>query len=277
MIDVLAQSGIEDAVTGAAGIPVAFAVGMVSFFSPCVLPLVPGYLSYISGVSAQDLESGQKRGRLSAAMVLFVLGFTIVFTAVGAGVGAFASFVSDNEILLLRISGALVLLLGLGFLATGTVSLLQRWASEKGLRRIVGRAGVALARVFGSERGLHPRVDAGLAGALPLGAAFAIGWTPCVGPGLGAIFSIAVPERSPARGAILLLAFSLGFGLWFVLAGLAFRRASRAFDAVKRHLRMMVLAGGTLMVTIGLLMLAGYWDDVLAPLRRLIRGFAPPI
>jgi cytochrome c-type biogenesis protein len=276
MIGVLAQSGVQDAVTGSAGIPVAFAIGMVSFFSPCVLPLVPGYLSYVSGVSAQDLAAGESRGRVVGATALFVLGFAVVFTALGATASALGAALTDNLSTLQRIGGSVVIVMGLGFLSTLAIKPMQRLAAGNGARHVVGRVGLRFAGVFAAERG-GPRARAGVGGALPLGAAFAVSWTPCVGPGLGAILTMAGTQGQVGRGAILLLAFSLGFGVWFVLGGLAFRRASRAFDVVRRHLRTMVLAGGAFMVAIGIFMVLDYWDDVLAPLRTWINHWAPPI
>lgn len=275
---ILAQSSLENAVAGAGGIPVAFLVGMVSFFSPCILPLVPGYLSYMSGVSGEDLATGAKRGRVLVATLLFVLGFAVVFSALGATASAFGGLLLDNFATVQRVAGAIVIVMGLAFLMTLFVVPLQRLAaSPAGMPRALGRGGLAIARVLAAERGVHAKPRSGLLGAFPLGAAFAVSWTPCVGPGLATILAIASNEGSAGRGAVLLFSFSLGFGVWFVLAGIGFRKATGAFAAVRRHLRVLTAAGGALLLAIGVLMVTNRWNDVIAPIRRLVVNFAPPI
>jgi cytochrome c-type biogenesis protein len=274
----LAQSAIERSIAGPAGIPVAFVVGAVSFFSPCTLPLLPGYLSYMSGVSAQDLEMGAARRRVLAATVLFVVGFGLIFTALGASIGAISSTLLDHIEVAQRVAGAFVIAMGLVFLSGLLVRRLQRLAVREGVGGRVGRGGTAVVGFFMQERGLMTkRQRGGVGGALPLGAALAIGWIPCVGPGLGAILGIAGEEGSAARGAALLFSFTLGIGIWFVLGGLAFRRAVGAAGWLRRHLATLTAVGGTLMVAIGILLVTNQWGRLLAPLRRLIVRFAPPI
>jgi cytochrome c-type biogenesis protein len=273
----LAEIGRET-FSGAAGVPVAFFVGLVSFFSPCILPLVPGYLSYMSGVSGDELASGARRGRVVLATLLFVLGFAIVFTSLGAGLSAVGGYLFDHFNGINKIAGVIVILMGLLFLSTLAVRPLQRLAEQgsppvrrtsRGLLKVIG--------VFMQERGIHAPSRAGLVGALPLGAAFGVGWVPCVGPGYGAILTIAGTEGDVGRGALLLFAFSLGFGVWFVLGGIGFDKAMRAFGVIKRHLRTMTAIGGAFLLAIGVLLVTNQWNEVLAPLRRLINQWTPPV
>jgi cytochrome c-type biogenesis protein len=278
-IALLAQ-GVEGAVSGAAGLPVAFFVGVASFFTPCILPLLPGYLSYVSGVSGQELETGAKRSRVFVGTVLFVLGFASLFTLLGYAVASATDrlgFLLDNFSIVTRVAGVFVILMGLAFLSTLSVRRLQGWRERGGVRAGIARVGLVFARVFGSERRLEIPSRVGVFGAFPLGAAFAVGWTPCVGPGLATIFAVASTEGSGLRGALLLLAFSLGFGVWFVLGGLAFRRATRAVAFLRRHMRGLTLVGGTFMLAIGILLVTDYWNTLLNPFRRWLVNFTPPI
>lgn len=277
LASVLAQSGIEGSVAGPAGIPVAFVVGMVSFFSPCVLPLVPGYLSYTSGVSGKALEEGTHRRRVLLAAALFVLGFSIIFTALGATASAIGGFLLDRFDLVNRVAGALIVAMGLVFLSGLFVRSLTRAAAARGARARLARGALRVVGTLNRERGIQAGAARGVRGALPLGAAFAVGWTPCVGPGLATILTVAGTERSAGRGAVLLFSFSLGFGLWLVLAALAFHRAARAFAWVRLHVAVLTATGGIFMVAIGVLLLTDQWARLLAPLRRLINNFAPPI
>lgn len=276
----LAQSteGVQGAIAGPAGIPVAFVVGMISFFSPCIFPLLPGYLSYVSGVSGEEVDLGSRRGRVFAGTLLFTLGFAIVFTMLGFATGS----ISGSFGFLLgptaeRVAGAIVILMGLAFLSTLYVRTLERWSHGGGQRSGIGKAGLAVARVFGTERRVEYRPSAGIAGALPLGAAFAIGWIPCVGPGLGTIFTIAGGGGSGPRGAALLLSFSFGFGVWFILGGLVFHKATRVLAFLRRNIRTITALGGVFLLTIGVLLVAGLWGDVIGPLQRWASRFTPPI
>lgn len=275
----VAQSeGVQGAIAGPAGIPVAFVVGMVSFFSPCIFPLLPGYLSYVSGVSGEDIEIGARRGRVLAGTLLFTLGFAIVFTmlgfATGSLTGSFGFLLGPTAE---RIAGVVVIAMGIAFLSTLSIRTFERWARDPGKRAIFGRAGLAVTRVFMTERRLEYRPAAGVAGALPLGAAFAVGWIPCVGPGLGTIFTIAGTGGSGPRGAALLLAFSFGFGVWFVLGGLAFHKATGALAFLRRNMRTLTAVGGTFLLTIGVLLVAGLWGDLIGPLQRWANTFTPKI
>ena len=273
-----ASKGLTGAVAGAAGVPVAFVIGIISFFTPCILPLLPGYLSYVSGVSGEELEMGTQRARVLAGTLLFMLGFAIMFTLLGY---ALASITGSLNFLLNktaeRVAGAFVIVMGIAFLSTLYVRTLERWSNQEGARSTMGRTGMRVARVFGTERKLEVRPGAGLAGALPLGAAFAVGWIPCVGPGLATILTIAGTEGSGPRGALLLFSFSLGFGIWFVIGGLAFNKAARAFAFIRRHTRVMTAVGGLFLLAIGVLLVTNQWGNVIAPLRRWANHFVPPI
>jgi cytochrome c-type biogenesis protein len=226
--------------------PVAAAAGFVSFASPCVLPLVPGYLSYVSGVSGQDVEHGGRQvGRVLAGVALFVLGFSLVFVALGATLGALTSWLLTNRGLITRVAGVVVIVMGL-FLA-----------------------GVVKPAFLYKERRLRPdRVPGGLAGALPLGMVFGLGWTPCIGPTLGAVLGLAaVGGGGVGRGAVLLFAYSLGLGVPFLIAALGLRGAVGRFPALRRRFRLFELAGGGMLVVIGLLLVTGLWDSLLNQLR----------
>ena len=226
--------------------PVAATAGFISFASPCVLPLVPGYLSYVSGVSGQDVERGGRQvGRVLAGVALFVLGFSLVFMALGATLGALTSWLLTNRGLIARVAGVVVIVMGL-FLA-----------------------GVVKPAFLYRERRLRAdKVPGGLAGALPLGMVFGLGWTPCIGPTLGAVLGLAaVGGGGVGRGAILLFAYSLGLGVPFLIAALGFRGAVGRFPALRRRFRLFELAGGGMLVVIGLLLVTGLWDSLLNQLR----------
>jgi cytochrome c-type biogenesis protein len=226
--------------------PVAAAAGFVSFASPCVLPLVPGYLSYVSGVSGQDVEhGGRKAGRVLGGVALFVLGYSLVFVALGATLGALTGWLFAHHQVITRVAGVVVIALGL-FLA-----------------------GVVKPEFLYKERRLRAdRLPTGLTGALPLGMVFGLGWTPCIGPTLGAVLGLAAAGGGGlGRGAILLFAYSLGLGVPFLMAALGFRGAVGRFPGLRRRFRLFELAGGGMLVLIGLLLVTGLWDGLLNQLR----------
>ncbi|GAB3960822.1 cytochrome c biogenesis protein CcdA [Actinoallomurus acanthiterrae] len=226
--------------------PVAAAAGLVSFLSPCVLPLVPGYLSYVTGMSGADLAE-RKRGRLLLGVGLFVLGFTVVFVSAGLAFGGFGSLLQRHAEVITKVLGAVTIVLGLAFM--GFIPGLQRTVKSSRLPA------------------------AGIAGAPFLGALFGLGWTPCIGPTLAAVQAMAYTEASAARGALLSFAYCLGLGVPFLLTAVAYRRALGAFGWVKRHYQAVTRIGGGLLVAIGVLLVTGLWSDLTVQLQGWVSGF----
>jgi len=234
-----------------AAVPIAVLGGLVSFFSPCVLPLVPGYLSYVTGVTGSDLAEA-KRGRMVAGASLFVLGFTAVFVSGGALFGNFGWTLQEHKDVITKVLGALTIVMGLAFM---------------------GLVGGFTQREFR----FHRRPAMGLAGAPLLGVLFGIGWTPCIGPTLGAVQTLAFNEASAARGALLTVFYCLGLGLPFILAAVAFRRALGAFGWVKRHYVWVMRIGGGMLVAVGVLLVTGVWDHIVYQMQIWSSGFTPGI
>lgn len=227
-------------------IPIAFIAGMVAFLSPCVLPLAPGYVSYVTGLTGAELAEG-KKGRVLLGSVLFVLGFSIVFVSYGVLFGGIGSVLLEYADWINRILGVVVIVMGLAFM--GVIPGLQR------------------------EYRLHQVPKWGVAGAPLLGLAFGIGWSPCIGPTLTAVQSLAFSEASAARGALLSLVYSLGLGLPFILLALLFTRAARALAFVRRHNLVIMRIGGAMLVLVGILLLTGWWTDFTIWLRVTLPGF----
>ena len=255
--------------------PIAFAAGVVSFLSPCVLPLVPGYLSFITGltgaelageevpagaaagagagagagaVKVQDAETlVRTKGRVLIGSLLFVLGFTFVFVSYGALFGALGQALVQYQQTISKVLGLLVIVLGLAFL--GLVPGFQR------------------------EFRVHKLPTIGLWGAPLLGVLFGLGWTPCIGPTLGAVQTLAFTEASAARGALLSFFYCLGLGLPFIVVGLLFRRAMGTIGWVRRHSMLVMRIGGVMLVAIGFLLITGLWDDLTIGLRSWAGGF----
>lgn len=225
-------------------VPVALLAGLVSFFSPCVVPLLPGYLSYATGLSGADLQTGGgrgHRGRMLAGSLLFVLGFSFVFISYGALFGAVGEWLFEYQRQLTVVLGTLTILLGLVFL--GAVPWMQ-----------------------GDWR--YHRVPAvGLAFAPVLGLLFGLGWTPCIGPTLGGILALSSQEASAGRGALLGLVYCLGLGIPFIVAALAYRRMLGAVGWVRRHQRWVTRLGGLMLVVVGLLLVTGWWAYLVDELR----------
>ncbi|MDX6346966.1 MAG: cytochrome c-type biosis protein [Streptomyces sp.] len=234
-----------------AAVPIALLGGLVSFFSPCVLPLVPGYLSYVTGVTGTDLAEA-KRGRMVAGASLFVLGFTAVFVSGGALFGNFGWTLQTHKDVITKVLGALTIVMGLAFM---------------------GFVGGLTQREFR----FHKRPAMGLAGAPLLGALFGIGWTPCIGPTLGAVQTLAFNQASAARGALLTVFYCLGLGVPFILAAVAFRRALGAFGWVKRHYVWVMRVGGGMLVAVGVLLVTGVWDHIVYQMQIWSSGFTPGI
>ncbi len=263
----LTESFVEAVTDGSLllALPVAATAGLVSFLSPCVLPLVPGYLSFVTGLSGEELgqtrgaqpagdtlvrtepHTTARRGRVLLGSVLFVLGFSAVFVTSGALFGGLGSLLLEYKTVVDRVLGVLTVLLGLVFL--GALPGMQR------------------------EVRLHRLPPPGLAGAPLLGVVFGVGWTPCLGPTLAAVQTLAFTEASAGRGALLTAAYCLGLGLPFVLTGLMFRRALGTFAVVRRHYALVMRIGGGLLVLVGLLLVSGLWEDLMVEIRGWVSGF----
>jgi cytochrome c-type biogenesis protein len=213
-------------------IAIAFGAGVVSFLSPCVLPLVPGYLSYMSGISAAEDTSARRAFKTGSVAVAFVLGFTLVFVALGATATRLGVFLRNNETTLTRVSGVMIIILGLLFMGALKIPFLYR------------------------EARFHPSPKAGLWGSVVLGGAFAFGWSPCIGATLGAVLAMAAGSSSSGgagEGALLLGAYSLGLGIPFIAAGLGVSRLTGAVKWLHKHTRVVNLVSGALLVVVGVL------------------------
>ena len=223
----------------ALALPVALVAGLVSFFSPCVIPLLPGYLSYATGLSGADLADGKAadhRGRMLLGSLLFVLGFAAVFVSIGAASGALGQWLREYQREITVVSGVVIIVLGLAF--AGLVPALQR------------------------EWRVHKVPAVGLAAAPLIGIIFGLGWTPCIGPTLGVILTLSVNEATAARGALLSGVYAVGLGIPFVIAGLAYRRALGAVSFVRRHQAWVTRIGGLMLVLVGLALVTGAWDQL---------------
>ena len=225
--------------------PIAFIAGLVSFFSPCVLPLLPGYLGFVSG-------SANTKSRMVLGSILFVLGFTAVFVFLGAGFGGLGSLLQgDVKNWIQRGSGVLVILLGVVLI--GGFDFAQRTAK------------------------LNIKPSAGIIGAPLLGVVFGLGWTPCIGPTLGAVLNLAFDSGSVLRGAFLAIVYSLGLGLPFVLVAAGFGWASKTVGFVKKNIRAINLFGGALLVVLGVLLVTALWQQVIDWIAEVTLVFTPAI
>jgi cytochrome c-type biogenesis protein len=224
-------------------VPVAIAAGLISFLSPCVLPLVPGYLGYVSGVVT---GAEKRRSRMVAGAALFVAGFSVVFLTLFVLVNSVGTFLTQYERILLIVGGVIVIVLGLAFI--GQFTFLQRTIKPS----------------------WQPR--AGLLGAPLLGIVFAIGWTPCVGPTLATVSTL-VFVGDTGRALIIGLAYCLGLGIPFVLVALGFGWVGGSVAWVKRHIRVVNIVGGAILVVVGLLMVTGIWGSLMASVGTVIGGF----
>ncbi|MCR2764576.1 cytochrome c biogenesis protein CcdA [Microbacterium sp. zg.B48] len=255
-------------------LPIALLAGLVSFLSPCVLPLVPGYLGFIGGavsprpepvaaaaaaaprrgaapVDAAPLAETPSRGRLLVGVLLFVAGFTVVFMAVNILGGTVGRFFLEYADPITRVMGVIIVLLGLVF---------------------IGLFGFA-------QRTFKPQVrgNVGLIGAPLLGLALGIGWAPCIGPTLGAILAMSWNFGDPVRAGLLGLAYSLGLGIPFILLTLGFGWATRSVGFLRRHIRTVNLVGGVLLVVLGILMVSGVWTALMAQLQGVFLNVPLPL
>jgi cytochrome c-type biogenesis protein len=213
---------------------VALLAGILSFLSPCVLPIVPPYLAYMGGISMGEMREGRGRRRIILPALFFVLGLSTVFLFLGFTASAFGAFFLQNQDVFAKVSGVIVIILGLHFLGVFRIPLLDREA----------------------------RLDAGdqggsALGAYLLGLAFAFGWTPCIGPQLGAILSLAASEADLSRGTTLLAVYALGLGLPFLVAAIFIERAMGVMTRLKRHMKTIERAMGLLLVLVGVALVTG--------------------
>jgi cytochrome c-type biogenesis protein len=218
--------------------PIAFVAGLVSFLSPCVLPLVPGYLSYMAGVGSAGGAEGSATKTLPpvAVAATFVAGFTIVFVALGATVTVLGSFLKAHQLVLAQVGGVLIIVLGLVFMGILKVPFLYR------------------------EARFHPTPGAGFWGSLVLGGAFAFGWSPCIGATMGAVLVMAAGQSAnggPGKGAVLMATYSLGLGMPFLVAGLGVSHLAHAVAWLRSHARAINLVSGALLVLVGILFFTG--------------------
>ncbi len=227
-------------------VPIALAAGLVSFLSPCVLPLVPGYLGFLGGATRTA-----SRSRLVLGVLLFIAGFTVVFVAMGVFAGTLGRFFLEYADLITRILGLVVIALGLVFIG-----------------------------VFGfAQRTTKPQVrqNLGLVGAPLLGLAMGIGWTPCIGPTLATILSLGVTQADPVRAGLLAVAYSLGLGLPFLLLAFGFGWATRSVSFLRRHIRVVNIIGGALLIVLGLLMVTGVWTAIMSSLLGVMGSVELPL
>lgn len=241
----LATTAGETVVSGSllVAAPIAVIAGLLSFFSPCVLPLLPGYLSYVSGVAVQDLEHA-RRGRLVLGAALFVLGFGVIFILSGSLFGAIGAQLRDYQRVFSIVMGVVVIALGLVF--AGVPGPWQR------------------------EIKIHAVPSVGLGIAPLLGALFGLGWVPCLSPTLAAVSTLATTQGTAGRGALLSAFYVLGLGAPFILAALALTRFAPLITWVRRHQAAVMRFGGALLITVGVLLITGWWDAIVISLQSTI-------
>jgi cytochrome c-type biogenesis protein len=233
----------------------AVVAGMISFTSPCALPLIPSYLCFISGLPLSEIGTRAARPLVLRSSLSFVAGFTVVFSALGATSSVVGSILVRHLPLILQISGGFIIVLGLAMVGLMRLPLLSQ-----------------------ERRFDLSRLPAGPRGAFPLGMAFAFGWTPCVGPVLAAILAIASATRTVEWGVTLLVLYSLGLGIPFLLLAMGFTRARRSLSWFRKHAKAVETLGGLLLVGVGVLFVTGAWRALLLPVRANFAHFGwPPL
>jgi cytochrome c-type biogenesis protein len=240
----------ETAVGGsmALALPVALLAGLVSFFSPCVVPLLPGYLSYATGLGAAEVVEGSPhRGRMLAGASLFVLGFAVVFVITGVVAGSAGRLLAEYRDVITRVLGVLIIVLGLIF------------------------AGVL--RIGQRDLRIHRVPAVGVAAAPLIGVVFALGWTPCLSPTLGVVVNLGFNEGTAVRGGLLGFVYALGLGIPFVIAGIAFTKMARAVAFLRERQQLIMQIGGVLMIVVGVLLVTGTWNTLTAVLRQWAASF----
>lgn len=242
------------------GLLAAALAGLVSFASPCVIPLVPGYISYLTGVVGGEMTLDERGARVSrkhwavaGAAALFIAGFTVVFLLATVTVFGAVSAIALNADTLMRIGGVVTILMGVVFM--GAVPALQK------------------------DTRFQPKKWTTILGAPLLGGVFALGWTPCLGPTLASIISVSVGTQglTAARGVLLVIAYCLGLGLPFLLVALGSSAAVRGIDVLRRHSRAIQIAGGVAMIVVGLMLITGAWNGFIGWTRQLVFGFGGTI
>lgn len=259
-------------------VPLALIAGAISFFSPCVLPLVPAYLSMVTGLSGEQLTGGTgkpgepadrgdgnpvttavraaKRSRVITGAILFVAGFTVVFVSYGALFGGLGSTLLEYQDIISRVLGAVVIVMGVTYLGIGPLGRTMWWNAD--------------ARIHATPR-------PGLWGAPLLGVVFGLGWTPCIGPTLAAVQTLAFTEGSAARGALLSLAYCIGLGFPFIVIAQGFASLAGALQWGRTHAKAISRVGGVMLIALGLLLVTGLWSDLIVQVQVWASRFAPPL
>ncbi len=235
-------------------IPIALLAGLISFASPCILPLVPGYLGFVGGFAGGDGEGAtdrRNRSRLLLGVFLFVLGFSAVFVTFGLVFGVAGLLLKQWMDIITRVAGVIVIIMGLVFI--GQFTFLQRTITPRW------------------------RITAGIAGAPILGLVFGLGWAPCIGPTLTAVLALSMDGGSPARGAVLGAVYCLGLGVPFLLVALGFGWVSGSVAWLRRNIRVINIVGGAVLVLIGMLMVTGLWQAMISALGAVIGAFVTPL
>lgn len=233
-------------------LPLAFLAGLVSFLSPCVLPLVPGYVAFMTGVAGTNAQGRtKKKSRALVGTLSFVLGIALVFVSYGALFGGLGQVFIEYQRPIQIAMGAIVVVLGLGFL--GFIPSLQR------------------------EFRVHKKPTGTIAGALILGVLFAVGWTPCIGPALAAVQTMALSEANASRGALLSFTYVLGIGIPFVIVGVFLENSIRAVGLLRKHAKAVTAVGGAMLIAIGIMQITGLWNDLMVMLQVWVANWQVPI